>query len=177
MAGKLISNAIESQDLNAISISSNANRLRAWQPPKPKGSSAQNQLPVDKFANSLEVNGNVKIHAKNIHLVELSADPTIAAGYVAWGMRKALNNHGKAVKLESSDAIHKVGTEDQLVVSFRDAFRDRKILNTLEKIKVENPETIFIDMGWPTNVFKPKNIIRTYGSSALASEAAALHMI
>lgn len=174
---ELISRAIESKDLDAIAISGNANRLRAWQPPKPKGSSVQNQLPVDKFANSLEVNGDVKIHAKNIHLVELSADPTIAAGYVAWGMRKALNNHGKAVKSESSDALHKVGTEDQLVVAFRDAFRDRKILSTLEKIKTNNPDTIFIDMGWPTNAFKPKNIIRTYGSSALASEAAAIHMI
>jgi hypothetical protein len=57
-------------------------------------------------------------------------------------------------------------------VAFRDAFRDNKILVALDRINQSRPEAIFVDMGWPTWGFNPKNIIRTFGSSALASEIA-----
>ena len=174
---QLINQAIASEQLDPNTISQNAARLRLWNSPKPHGSSAPKHLPTGRFAASLEVHGDVRLRSKNVHLIELSADPTIAAGYVAWGMRKALTNGGKTVKLESSDSVHKVTPDSQLVVAFRDAFRDRKILSTLEKINRENPETVFVDMGWPTSNFNPKNLIRTYGSSALASEAAATHLI
>ena len=174
---ELINQALEKGEIDPATIAASAARLRNWQPPKPQGSSQQNHLPTEKFAESLEVHGDVRLKKENVHLIELSADPTIAAGFVAWGMRKALMHGGKRVKLESSDASHKVGPDSQLVVAFRDAFRDRKILGTLEKINHENPNTVFVDMGWPTENFKPKNLIRTYGSSALASEAAALHMV
>jgi hypothetical protein len=62
-------------------------------------------------------------------------------------------------------------------VAFRDAFRDNKILVALDRINQSRPEAIFVDMGWPTWGFNPKNIIRTFGSSALASEITVALMI
>ena len=107
-----------------------------------------------------------------MQLIELSADPTIAAGFVGWGLRRALTLSGKKVKLESSDADLSASEEKQLVVAFRDAFRDAKLLATLRKIEQAQPAAIFVDMGWPTVAFTPKNLIRTFGSSALASDLA-----
>ena len=121
--------------------------------------------------------GEVKVVQRNITLIELSAEPTIAAGFVAWGLRRALTHAGKKVRLDSSDVDHSHGDNTQLIVAFRDAFRDKKLLHSLEQIYREYPDAIFVDMGWPTYVFQPKNIIRTFGSSALASDAAVSRML
>lgn len=155
----------------------NAERLQSWKAPKPIGSSAPSSIDVAPFVNGLEVTGNVKTSKENITLIELSADPTIAAGYVAWGLRRALTNAGKKVRQESSDVNHHHGENTQLVVAFRDAFRDKKLRASLDRINSEYPEAIFVDMGWPTYQFKPNNIIRTFGSSALASDAAVSRML
>jgi len=112
------------------------------------------------------------LKSPNLQLIELSADPTIAAGFVGWGLRRSLTSAGKKVKLESSDIDLSSASDAQLVVAFRDAFRDAKVMSALEKINRAKPDAIFVDMGWPTLKFNPKNLIRTYGSSALASELA-----
>jgi hypothetical protein len=46
----------------------------------------------------------------------------------------------------------------------------------MEKIYRIRPDAIFVDMGWPTLRLNPKNLIRTFGSSALASELATMIM-
>jgi hypothetical protein len=81
------------------------------------------------------------------------------------------------VKLESSDIDLSTHVQGCLVVAFRDAFRDNKILVALDRINRSRPDAIFVDMGWPTWGFNPKNIIRTFGSSALASEITVALMI
>ena len=77
------------------------------------------------------------------------------------------------MKLESSDGHFKLESNHSIVVTFRDAYRDKKLFSTLEKLNDSYPNAIFIDMGWPTLNFKPSNIVRTFGSSAIASEATA----
>ena len=61
----------------------------------------------------------------------------------------------------------------KLVVAFRDAYRDAPLLATLNRLNLRFPDAIFIDMGWPTREFTPKNLIRAYGSSAIVSQAVA----
>lgn len=168
--------AIKDENL-AKEIFERSKFLTEWQPPHPEGSSARQPLPIEKIAAGFEIHGDVKISQPNVQLIELSADPTIAAGFVAWGMRRALTRIGKNVRLESSDSAHKIDPNSQLVVAFRDAYRDKRILNILRKIEQSNPQAIFVDMGWPTYSFAPEKIIRTFGSSALASDAAASYML
>lgn len=172
----LIKESAMKDETLAKEIIERSNFLTSWQPPQPEGSSAKQPLPIGKIAAGFEIHGDVKINKPNVQLIELSADPTIAAGFVAWGMRRAISKIGKSVKLESSDSAHKIDPDSQLVVAFRDAYRDKRILNILGKIEQSHPQTIFVDMGWPTYSFAPKNIIRTFGSSAVASDAAALYM-
>lgn len=150
----------------------NAERIWEWKAPAPQGSSAKNMPDLEKYLKGVHSQGELHLTQKTVHLIELSADPTIAAGFVGWGLRRALTFAGIKVKLESSDIDLAVIADKVLVVAFRDAFRDNKIQSTLERIYRARPETIFVDMGWPTLSFSPKNLIRTYGSSALASELA-----
>lgn len=154
------------------SVLRNAARLKSWRSPQPQGSSARNLPAVESFISGLHIQGQVTLKHEQVQLIELSADPTIAAGFVGWGLRRALTLYGKKVKLESSDADLSASEEKQLVVAFRDAFRDAKLLATLRKIEQAQPAAIFVDMGWPTVAFTPKNLIRTFGSSALASDLA-----
>lgn len=174
---EMIMAALKKDEGKAEQVMENAKRIRAWRAPAPKGSSAKTPIEPEPFAASFEVAGNVRITRENITLIELSADPTIAAGYVAWGLRRSLSQIGKKVRLESSDVNHSHDSETQLIVAFRDAFRDKKLKLALERINEEDPEAIFVDMGWPTYDFQPRNIIRTFGSSALASDAAVSRMI
>ena len=167
-----IRSAVDAGELDGDAIIENAEKIRKWKAPKPQGSSMRDMPTSDRFVGGVHVQGNVLLQSSNLQLIELSADPTIAAGFVGWGLRRSLTSVGKKVKLESSDIDLSSPSDTQLVVAFRDAFRDAKVLSALEKINRAKPDAIFVDMGWPTLKFNPKNLIRTYGSSALASELA-----
>jgi len=78
---------------------------------------------------------------------------------------------GVKVKLESSDINLSTHNQGGLVVGFRDTFRDNKTFVALDRINRSRPNAIFVDKGWPTWSINPKNFIRTFGSSALASES------
>lgn len=167
-----ISEAIKQKELNTETLFSNAERIWNWRTPTPQGSSSKQMPNLESYLKGVYYKGNIFLDQENVQLIELSADPTIAAGYVGWGLRRALTLSGKKVKLESSNIDLAASTDKKLVVAFRDAFRDNKILSILDRINKAKPDTIFVDMGWPTLRFNPQNIIRTYGSSALASELA-----
>ena len=72
-------------------------------------------------------------------------------------------------EIHASDSESALKSEKQLVVAFRDAYRDSQLLATLQNLQKRKPDAIFIDMGWPTLEFNPKNLIRSYGSSAIVS--------
>jgi beta-N-acetylhexosaminidase len=169
---KHIREAIDTGELRPEKVLSNAEKLRSWKSPKPQGSSVRNMPEFDRFLSGIFIQGDVALKGDQIQLIEISADPTIAAGFVGWGLRRALTTAGIKVKLESSDIDLGSVSSNQIVIAFRDAFRDNKVLAALEKIHRARPDSVFVDMGWPTLQFKPDNLIRTYGSSALASELA-----
>jgi beta-N-acetylhexosaminidase len=167
-----ISQAIEKEEISSQSIKENAKRLWSWSTPAIKDFSPVSLPEASRFTSGVHCQGNLLIPTDQVSLIELSADPTIAAGFVGWGLRRPLVRAGIKVKLESSDIDLSANNQDCLVVAFRDAFRDNKVLVALDRINRSRPDAIFVDMGWPTWGFNPKNIIRTFGSSALASEIA-----
>jgi beta-N-acetylhexosaminidase len=167
-----IKEALSTGTLGAEEILANGARLNSWKRPVSQGSSMPQQIATERFQKGLEIRGDIRLLGESIQLIELSADPTIAAGFVGWGLRRSLTHAGIKVKLESSDVSLDGPESGQVIVAFRDAFRDSKILAALERIYRQRPDTIFVDMGWPTRRFTPANIIRTFGSSALASELA-----
>ncbi len=167
-----IKDALSTGTLGAEEILANGTRLNSWKRPVSQGSSMPQQIATERFQKGLEIRGDIRLLGESIQLIELSADPTIAAGFVGWGLRRSLTHAGIKVKLESSDVSLDGPESGQVIVAFRDAFRDSKILAALERIYRQRPDTIFVDMGWPTRRFTPANIIRTFGSSALASELA-----
>jgi beta-N-acetylhexosaminidase len=172
-----IKQAVLSGEIDSAELIENAKRISTWRPEKPVGSSAPYPLPLDSIEAGMVVKGSITLSHPAVHLVEMSADPTIAAGFVAWGMRRSLAHAGIKVKLETSDVSLRTDDGDQLVVAFRDAFRDKKILASLERLSTKYPEAIFVDMGWPTEDFQPINLVRTYGSCAIASDVAATLML
>ena len=118
----------------------------------------------DELTSGFEIYGNPKIKSKSIKYSQLSGEPTIAAGHINWGLKNALLS--KELNVLEVDHF-----EDVEIVVFRDAWRDRKMYSQITKIKEFNPDCIFIDMGWPTLEFNPKNLIRTFGVGAITSEA------
>jgi len=167
-----IREAVEGGEINSQSIKDNAEKIWSWRPPVTTDFSPASLPEVSKFKRGVHYQGKLSISTDQISLIELSADPTIAAGFVGWGLRRPFMRAGVKVKLESSDIDLSTHVQGCLVVAFRDAFRDNKILVALDRINRSRPDAIFVDMGWPTWGFNPKNIIRTFGSSALASEIA-----
>jgi beta-N-acetylhexosaminidase len=171
-----INQAVEKEEISGQSIEENAEKIWSWRPPEVKDLSPAHLPEASRFASGVHCQGKLLIQIDQVSLIELSADPTIAAGFVGWGLRRSLTRAGIKVKLESSDIDLSTHDQNYLVVAFRDAFRDNKVLAALDRINRSRPDAIFVDMGWPTWSFNPKNIIRTFGSSALASEIAVAFM-
>ena len=124
-----------------------------------------------ELIKGFEIYGNVDLPSGEINLVEIGTKPTIAAGDVSWGMRREFRSVGISCEIHASDAESL--SSKKLVVAFRDAYRDAPLLATLNRLSDRFPDAIFLDMGWPTREFSPKNLIRTFGSSAVISMAAA----
>lgn len=125
------------------------------------------------LGKGFEVTGSINLSNGIAHVVESTTTPTIAAGNVAWGILRFLQGKGIKCEIETFDSAKSISSEHQLVVAFKDAYRDPQLLNQLWSLRAVHPDAIFIDMGWPTREFNPTNMIRTYGSSAIASEIAA----
>lgn len=127
------------------------------------------EVDFDNLALGMHKSGSVSIKNPDINLIEIGTKPTIAAGDVSWGIHRELRAAGVKFEIHSSDSEGALKSDKQLVVAFRDAYRDSQLLATLQNLQNRKPDTIFIDMGWPTLEFNPKNLIRSYGSSAVVS--------
>ena len=127
------------------------------------------EVDFDNLALGMHKSGSVSIKNPDINLIEIGTKPTIAAGDVSWGIHRELRAAGVKFEIHSSDSEGALKSDKQLVVAFRDAYRDSQLLATLQNLQKRKPDAIFIDMGWPTLEFNPKNLIRSYGSSAVVS--------
>ena len=170
-----IKSALDSGSFSIESLEKSEQRIVNWR----QGNQVkiQNSFSVDfkKLIQGFEVSGSVELEPGVINLVEIGTKPTIAAGDVSWGMHRELRAVGIACDIHASDA--ETLSTKKLVVAFRDAYRDAPLLATLNRLYDRYPEAIFIDMGWPTREFAPKNLIRAFGSSAVISQAVALRML
>lgn len=145
-----------------------ASKLRAARIDKQAPTSLFN---FQEIIKGFEISGMVDLPAGKVNLVEIGTKPTIAAGDVSWGMHRELRAVGISCDIHASDADSL--SSKKLVVAFRDAYRDAPLLATLNRLSERFPDAIFLDMGWPTREFSPRNLIRTFGSSAVISRAAA----
>jgi len=128
-------------------------------------------IDFNELIKGFEISGTVDLPSGLVNLVEIGTKPTIAAGDVSWGMHRELRAVGISCDIHASDAESL--SSKKLVVAFRDAYRDEPLLATLNRLYERFPDAIFLDMGWPTREFSPQNLIRTFGSSAVISKAAA----
>ena len=128
-------------------------------------------IDFQEIIKGFEISGTVDLPVGEVNLVEIGTKPTIAAGDVSWGMHRELRAVGISCDIHASDADSL--SSKKLVVAFRDAYRDAALLATLNRLSERFPDAIFLDMGWPTREFSPRNLIRTFGSSAVISRAAA----
>ena len=131
----------------------------------------EQNIDYKELISGFEVLGDVELSSSAINLVEIGTKPTIAAGDVSWGIHRELRSVGITCEIHASDAENLASKK--LVVAFRDAYRDGPLLATLNRLNQRFPDAIFIDMGWPTREFEPRNLIRAYGSSAIVSQAVA----
>lgn len=136
-----------------------------------KGTKVEENIDYKELISGFEVLGDVELSSSAINLVEIGTKPTIAAGDVSWGIHRELRSVGITCEIHASDAENLASKK--LVVAFRDAYRDGPLLATLNRLNQRFPDAIFIDMGWPTREFEPRNLIRAYGSSAIVSQAVA----
>lgn len=166
--------AIDENRLSVDSLELSAKRLQQWQKPKLNMSSQVKSFAINDLIAGFEISGDVLLKSPNVNLVEIGTIPTVAAGDVSWGIHRELRSHGIKCDIQASDA-EKLGNK-KLVVAFRDAYRDKALMATLNKLNNRFPDAIFIDMGWPSRQFKPTNLIRTFGSSAVIAQAVAIQM-
>ena len=169
-----IKSAIDSGSLSITSLQESEKRITDWCQKINSKSTTSSSIDFKDLIQGFEISGSVEIEAEVINLVEIGTKPTIAAGDVSWGMHRELRAVGIACDIHASDA-ESLSTK-KLVVAFRDAYRDAPLLATLNRLYDRYPEAIFIDMGWPTREFAPKNLIRAFGSSAVISQAVAQRM-
>ena len=169
-----IKSAIDSGSLSITSLQESEKRITDWRQKINSKSAISPLIDFKELIRGFEISGSVELDAGVINLVEIGTKPTIAAGDVSWGMHRELRAVGIACDIHASDA-ESLSTK-KLVVAFRDAYRDAPLLATLNRLYDRYPEAIFIDMGWPTREFAPKNLIRAFGSSAVISQAVAQRM-
>ena len=166
-----IKSAVDSGALATKDLEESAQRVISWRSDNKSSEGTSAAVDYKDLIDGFEVSGSVELDAGAVNLVEIGTKPTIAAGDVSWGMHRELRAVGIACDIHASDA-ETLATK-KLVVAFRDAYRDAPLLATLRRLYERYPDAIFIDMGWPTREFAPKNLIRAFGSSAVISQAVA----
>lgn len=157
---------LTSQDLEKISISKQMMKgLRK------SGSLASEpeQISTARIVSGFEMFGNQKLDSGTTAVLSLGAEPTIAAGSVAWGLESSLTSLGRT--------ITEFDTARNLIVQFRDAWRDEKVLDRLFMLRTTHPEAIFVDFGWPTETFVADNLIRTFGATRAHADAVAEYLL
>ena len=169
-----INSALESGKLAIEDLYESAEIITELRAKRIKKSKPTALFDFHELIKGFEISGSVGLPADPINLVEIGTKPTIAAGDVSWGIHRELRAVGIACEIHASDAESL--SSKQLVVAFRDAYRDAPLLAALNRLYERFPEALFLDMGWPSREFAPKNLIRTFGSSAVISTAAA-HLI
>ena len=166
-----IKSAVDSGTLPTESLEESEQRIISWRSTNKTNGVATSAVDFKELIHGFEVSGSVELEPGAVNLVEIGTKPTIAAGDVSWGMHRELRAVGTACDIHASDA--ETLANKKLVVAFRDAYRDAPLLATLKRLNERYPEAIFIDMGWPTREFVPKNLIRAFGSSAVIAQAVA----
>ena len=166
-----IKSAVDSGALSINSLQESEQRITSWRSLNKTSIETNSSVDFKDLISGFEISGSVELEPGAVNLVEIGTKPTIAAGDVSWGMHRELRAVGIACDIHASDA-ETLATK-KLVVAFRDAYRDAPLLATLRRLNERYPEAIFIDMGWPTREFTPKNLIRAFGSSAVIAQAVA----
>ena len=166
-----IKTAIENEDLPLEYLNSSFEIATQLREKRMNKSTLTGVIDFNELIKGFEISGTVDLPAGPVNLVEIGTKPTIAAGDVSWGMHRELRAVGISCEIHASDAESL--SSKKLVVAFRDAYRDEPLLATLNRLYERFPDAIFLDMGWPTRAFSPQNLIRTFGSSAVISMAAA----
>ena len=166
-----IKSAVDSGTLSIASLEESRRRIIGLRSTHKSTSAVNAAVDFNDLIKGFEISGLVELGQGAVNLVEIGTKPTIAAGDVSCGMHRELRAVGIACDIHASDA-ETLATK-KLVVAFRDAYRDAPLLATLNRLYERFPEAIFIDMGWPTREFAPKNLIRAFGSSAVISQAVA----
>ncbi|MCX6441160.1 MAG: glycoside hydrolase family 3 protein [Actinobacteria bacterium] len=166
-----IKTAVDSGALPIKLLEESEQRITSWRSANKASGVPTAAVDYKDLIDGFEVTGLVELEPGVINLVEIGTKPTIAAGDVSWGMHRELRAVGIACDIHASDA-ETLATK-KLVVAFRDAYRDAPLLATLRRLSERYPDAIFIDMGWPSREFVPKNLIRAFGSSAVIAQAVA----
>jgi len=164
-----IKDALKSGEITSDYLAGIASLVRDFNPKILVSAEEKSEVDFDKLALGMHKSGSVNIKSPDFNLIEIGTKPTIAAGDVSWGIHRELRAAGVKFEIHASDSESALKSEKQLVVAFRDAYRDSQLLATLQNLQKRKPDAIFIDMGWPTLEFNPKNLIRSYGSSAIVS--------
>ena len=164
-----IKDALKSGEIKSDYLAGIASPVRDFNSKISVSAEAKSEVDFDNLALGMHKSGSVNIKSPDINLIEIGTKPTIAAGDVSWGIHRELRAAGVKFEIHASDSESALKSEKQLVVAFRDAYRDSQLLATLQNLQKRKPDAIFIDMGWPTLEFNPKNLIRSYGSSAIVS--------
>lgn len=165
-----IKEALLAGEISSQTLEYSSQKVRNSITEKRSQSKIDHHLDFKKLVGGFEVSGSVRLDDASINLIEIGTKPTIAAGDVSWGIHRELRAAGVKFEIHSSDSESALKSEKQLVVAFRDAYRDLHLLKTLKRLEQRKPEAIFIDMGWPTLEFNPRNLIRSFGSSAVVSQ-------
>lgn len=166
-----IQSALNRGEISEESLIESSERIGEIRARNLKSTEVEQNIDYKELMSGFEVLGDVELSSSAINLVEIGTKPTIAAGDVSWGIHRELRSVGINCEIHASDAENLASKK--LVVAFRDAYRDGPLLATLNRLNQRFPDAIFIDMGWPTREFEPRNLIRAYGSSAIVSQAVA----
>ncbi len=164
-----IGEAVHTGELDRADLRQAGRRTAALRRSKPPAL-LDGRIDANALRPGLVVRGEVQLPDQQVSLVTREADPTIAAGTIAWGLRPALEAAG--VRVLRPDL-----TSASLVVQFRDAWRNEDVLAELRDIAQRRPDAVFVDMGWPTIEFQPPRIIRTFGGTLPNAEAAVAELL
>jgi len=164
-----IKDALIAGEITSDSLETLARPVREFSGKNRAGLTKVSKVDFNKLVSGMQVSGQINLTSPDINLIEIGTRPTIAAGDVSWGIHRELRAAGVRFEIHASDSEGALKSDRQLVVAFRDAYRDSQLLATLQNLQKRKPDAIFIDMGWPTLEFAPQNLIRAYGSSAIVS--------
>jgi beta-N-acetylhexosaminidase len=137
----------------------------------PIDAAVDDEIIAGAAAGALVVTGDIRLTGRGIDVLRIAAPPGYAAGETRWGVATPLGELLSDVReIEGMPQ----GTDRDLVVEVRDAWKQPALVARLDAVCAVRPDAVVVDMGWPMPTMpSTRGSLTTHGTGDLIGAVAA----